>query len=184
MTILIKLTMGNIFVNLKKSTRAAPLSQNSWYIFEMQITPLLRRPHTVLPNRFYADILTLKKSIISKPLKTTPRPIPIYPVMVWHMWGPNQRPNWPYQRPKRPNWYVIELMSLAHLYIWNLGKETTVKPSHIYPEIFQNVWGPNQRPNWPYQRPNWYIAKLMSLAHLYILVLGKKTTPERSYKYP
>ena len=43
-TILIKLTLGNIFINLKKSTRAAPLSQNSWYIFEMQITPLLRRP--------------------------------------------------------------------------------------------------------------------------------------------
>jgi hypothetical protein len=44
MTILIKLTLGNIFTNLKKSTRVAPLSQNSWYIFEMQITPLLRRP--------------------------------------------------------------------------------------------------------------------------------------------
>ena len=29
MTILIKLTLGNIFINLKKSTRAAPLSQNS-----------------------------------------------------------------------------------------------------------------------------------------------------------
>ena len=43
-TILIKLTLGNIFINLKKSTRAAPLSQNSWYIFEMQITPLLRCP--------------------------------------------------------------------------------------------------------------------------------------------
>ena len=44
MTILIKLTLGNIFTNLKKSTRAAPLSQNSWYTFEMQITSLLRRP--------------------------------------------------------------------------------------------------------------------------------------------
>jgi hypothetical protein len=29
MTILIKLTLGNIFTNLKKSTRVAPLSQNS-----------------------------------------------------------------------------------------------------------------------------------------------------------
>jgi hypothetical protein len=29
---------------LKKSARAVPLSQNSWYIFQMQITPLLRRP--------------------------------------------------------------------------------------------------------------------------------------------
>ena len=44
MTILIKLTLGNIFVKVKKSARAAPLSQNSWYIFQMQITPLLRRP--------------------------------------------------------------------------------------------------------------------------------------------
>ena len=38
------------------------------------------RPCTVLPNRFYADILTLQKSIFSKPLKTTPRSTPIYPV--------------------------------------------------------------------------------------------------------
>ena len=29
MTILIKLTLGNIFINVKKSNRAAPLSQNS-----------------------------------------------------------------------------------------------------------------------------------------------------------
>ena len=43
-TILIKLTLGNIFIKVKKSARAAPLSQNSWYIFQMQITPLLRRP--------------------------------------------------------------------------------------------------------------------------------------------
>ena len=44
MTILIKLTLGNIFIKVKKSARAAPLSQNSWYIFQMQITPLLWRP--------------------------------------------------------------------------------------------------------------------------------------------
>ena len=43
MTILIKLTLGNIFIEVKKSARAAPLSQNSWYIFQMQITPLLWR---------------------------------------------------------------------------------------------------------------------------------------------
>ena len=44
MTILIELTLGNIFTEVKKSARVAPLSQNSWYIFQMQITPLLRCP--------------------------------------------------------------------------------------------------------------------------------------------
>ena len=44
MTILIKLTLGNIFAKVKKSASAAPLSQNSRYIFQMQITLLLRRP--------------------------------------------------------------------------------------------------------------------------------------------
>ena len=44
MTILVKLIFGNIFMKAKKSTRAAPLSQNSWCIFHMQIPPLLWRP--------------------------------------------------------------------------------------------------------------------------------------------
>ena len=83
----------------------------SWDIF--------RHPwHTVLPNRFYADILTIQNWFFQNP-KTTPRGIPIYPVMISNRWGPNQR-------PKSSNWYVIELMRFAHLYIPVWGKETTL----------------------------------------------------------
>jgi hypothetical protein len=41
MTILMKLTLGNIFIKVKKFARAVPVSQNIWYIFEIQITLLL-----------------------------------------------------------------------------------------------------------------------------------------------
>ena len=44
MAILLKLTLDNILIKVKKSTRAVPPSQNSWTIFQMQISLLLWRP--------------------------------------------------------------------------------------------------------------------------------------------
>ena len=43
-TIIIKLTLCNIFIKVEKYARAAPLPQNSWHIFQMQINPLLWDP--------------------------------------------------------------------------------------------------------------------------------------------